>query len=104
MIKTMIIAAFSALLLAGCAIGFNRHGDLVIVPTLPVTVELDADNYYYQDGYYYSYQGDVWFYSQSRQGPWMRLPRDRYPREVHYRGHEEHNRDDRDHGNQRLDR
>jgi len=26
---------------------------MVIVPALPVTVELNADQYYYQNGYYY---------------------------------------------------
>ena len=105
--KTMIFAAVSAFLFAGCAIGFNRHGNLVVVPALPVTVELDADQYYYQNGYYYHHEGDVWFYSQSRQGPWVNLPRSHYPREVHYRGHEESHRDDRDHrdhDNQRHDR
>jgi hypothetical protein len=108
--KTMIIAAISAFLFAGCAIGFNRHGNLVVVPALPTTVELDADQYYYQNGYYYHHDGDIWVYSQSRQGPWVNLPRSHYPREVRYRGHEENHRDDRDHrdhdnhDNQRHDR
>ena len=92
--KKAVFFALSAMLVAGCALGFNRHGDLVIVPTLPTTIEIEADQPYYQDGYYYSYRNEVWFYSSSQGGPWNRLPRDHYPREVRYRGHEEH----RDHG------
>jgi len=90
--KTVFIALISAFVFVGCSVGFmgGRHGgSLVIVPTLPLTVELDADNYYYSDGYYYYYQGNEWTYSESRRGPWIRLPRDHYPREVHYRGHDE---------------
>jgi hypothetical protein len=105
--KTLIIAAISAFLLAGCAIGFGRHGEMVVVPALPVTVELDADEYYYQNGYYYNYQGNVWVYSESRQGPWKRLPQSHYPREVRHRDHDGHGHDnghERDHDNQRHDR
>jgi hypothetical protein len=86
----MLVAAF---LISGCVIGFDRRGNMVIVPALPTVVEIDADDYYYQDGYYYSYRGNVWFYGESRRGPWVRLPRNRYPREVHIR----HHNDYRDH-------
>jgi hypothetical protein len=96
--KPMFFALISALLFTGCAIGFGRHGNMVIVPALPVTVELNADQYYYQNGYYYRYDGSVWFYSERREGPWVDLPRSHYPREVHYRGRDDHgDRHDNDH-------
>jgi hypothetical protein len=102
--KTAIVAAITAFLLAGCALGFNRHGNLVVVPALPTTIEVDADQYYFQNGYYYHHDNNVWVYSQSRQGPWNNLPRSHYPKEVHFRGHEEKNHDIRDQDNQRHDR
>ena len=71
--KAVIGFLLSAFLVAGCAIGFGRHGNLIVVPALPVTVEVDADQYYSQNGYYYRYQGNVWVYSESRQGPWVEL-------------------------------
>ena len=98
--KTVIVALISAFLFTGCAVGFvggHRGGSLIIVPALPLTVELDADQYYYQNGYYYSCQGNVWLYSESRQGPWVRLPRSHYPREVHYRGQNDRDHDNRQH-------
>jgi hypothetical protein len=91
----------------GCTIGFlGNHpgGSLVVVPALPLIVELDADNYYYQNGYYYSHRGNVWLYSESKQGPWFRLPRSHYPRQVHYRGQNDRDRDHRDRGHDRHDR
>jgi hypothetical protein len=94
---SLFAALIAALLISGCAVGFNRHGDLVIVPALPTVVEIYPDEYYYQDGYYYSYRGSVWFYAESRRGPWIRLPRNHYPREVRVRRHGEH-RDHHDHG------
>lgn len=94
--KSMFLTLISAFLFTGCAIGFwgHHHGrGMIIVPALPVTVELDSDQYYYQNGYYYHYDGNVWFYSERKEGPWMDLPRDRYPREVRYRGREERDHD-----------
>jgi hypothetical protein len=104
--KTVIVALISAFLVTGCAIGFmgGHHGrSMVIVPALPEMVELDADQYYSQNGYYYMYQGNVWVYSESRQGPWSQLPRSHYPREVRYRGHDEHDQGNRDQGNRDHD-
>jgi len=96
----MVGFLISAFLVTGCAIGFGRHGGLVIVPALPTTVEVDADQYYYQNGYYYHYDGAVWFYSERRGGPWVDLPRSHYPREVRYRGRDDRNHDNRDHDRQ----
>lgn len=100
--KSMLGVLISAFLIASCMIGVRggRHGDhLVIVPALPAIVEIDADQYYSQNGYYYRYQGNVWVYSQSREGPWAELPRSHYPREVRYRGQQE-----REHMNGNLEK
>lgn len=97
--KTLIVALVSAFLAAGCAVGFvggHRGGSMVIVPALPETVEVDADQYYYQNGYYYRYQGNVWVYSQSKQGPWSDLPRTHYPKEVRTKGYDDHDQGNRD--------
>ena len=77
----------SMLLLTGVAFG-RINVSVVLVPPLPVVVELDAGNHYYQNGYYYYHRGDVWQYSKYRHGPWRHLPRDRYPREVRYKNHD----------------
>gem|GEM_PF-2911508 len=66
--KKAVFFALSAMLVAGCALGFNRHGDLVIVPTLPTTIEIDSDQPYYQDGYYYSYRTMYGFTRHHRVG------------------------------------
>jgi|SRR5271157_888626 hypothetical protein len=108
--KTMLVALISAFLAAGCAVGFvgsHRGGSMVIVPALPETVEVDADQYYYQNGYYYRYQGNVWVYSQSRQGPWSDLPRTHYPKQVRSKGHDDQgnrDQDKRDQGNRDQDK
>ena len=82
-------ALIAVLMISGCTIGLDRRGDITIIPALPTTIEIDPDEYYYQDGYYYSIRGDVWFYAQTREGPWIELPRSRYPREVHLRHHDD---------------
>jgi len=74
------------LLNAGCVLRAGPHGaGIAIAPPLPVVVEL-ADPYYYQSDYHYYHNNDRWYYSRSRGGPWVELPRDRYPREVRYKG------------------
>jgi hypothetical protein len=101
--KAVILAVISAFMIGGCAIGISGHhhgGEaVVIVPALPETVELDADQGYYQNGYYYRYQGNVWVYSQSREGPWSDLPRTHYPKQVRARGHDEHDQGNQNHEN-----
>ena len=96
--KILMVTIFSALLFGGCAIGLRggSHGQLIIAPALPVVVDLDADNYYVGNGYYYVFRNDVWFYSDSREGPWDRLPKSHYPHEV--RGHNQGQGHDRDQG------
>lgn len=70
----------------GCLVVPGRHGQPVLLaPPLPPIVVFDTEPYYVQSGYHYHYQNDGWYYSQSRNGPWVSLPRDRYPKEVRYR-------------------
>ena len=73
-------------LLVGCMVGPGRRGGVVVVPALPSIVVLEAEPYYYHSGYHYHYQNDRWFYSNERSGPWVELPRDRYPKEVRFKG------------------
>jgi hypothetical protein len=88
----LVVTLIAAFFVTGCTIGFEGDGagGLVIAPALPVIVQLDVDHSYYQNGYYYSRRGNSWYYSQSRDGSWSRLPRDRYPMEVHYQGQVNH--------------
>ncbi|MHB8828614.1 MAG: hypothetical protein ACYC6Q_03660 [Syntrophales bacterium] len=48
------------------------------------------DPYYAYGGYHYYYNNDQWYYSRSRGGPWVDLPRDRYPKEVRYKDKGKH--------------
>lgn len=105
--KDVILAFAAAFLLGGCAVGFLGGSDgnsMIIVPMLPVTVEIDADQPYYQNGYYYEYQGNIWLYSDARKGPWRQLPRSHYPKEVRYKGQGKQNEHRDDNDTKRLDR
>ncbi len=64
----------------------HRSEGVMIAPLLPPVVVLEAEPYYYYGDYHYHYDNDRWFYSNSRRGPWAELPRDRYPKEVRYKG------------------
>lgn len=76
----------AVLLLAGCMVAPVRGGHgVVVVPALPSVVVLEEEPYYRHGGYFYHYQGNSWSYSQSRGGPWVSLPRDRYPKEVKFK-------------------
>ena len=101
--KISIAVLIAVFLLEGCAVTTGYHGEAVIVPALPTIVVLEEEPYYHHSGYYYYYQGDRWSYSNSRSGPWMELPRDRYPKEVRFkgRGHEQGRGDDRGRGEKR---
>ena len=71
---------------AGCMVGPGRGGvGVVVVPALPTIVVLESEPYYHHSGYYYYYQNDRWSYSNSRGGPWVELPPDRYPKEVRFK-------------------
>jgi len=95
MYKMLSIAALMALLLSACLVAPAGHRSArVIAPPLPVIVELDAEPYYYQSGYYYFYDHNRWRYSDQRSGPWADLPRNRYPKETKFKSHD--NRRDKD--------
>lgn len=77
---------FVVFLLAGCAVVPGPRGTgVVLVPALPEIVVLEEAPYYFYGGYHYYYRNDLWFYSRSRSGPWVELPRDRYPRETRFK-------------------
>lgn len=82
----LLLPVLSISLLTGCLVAPNPHGGLSVIPLLPFVVELDDDDCYVQGGTTYYYRGDRWYYSTSRRGPRMELPRSRWPREVRHRG------------------
>ena len=84
--KLWFTLLFSVLLCTACMVTAGPRGaGIAIAPPLPIVVEL-ADPYYVHGGYHYYHDNDQWYYSQSQGGPWVHLPRDRYPKEVRYKG------------------
>ena len=95
--KLLLTLIFAAFMCVSCAATVGPHGaSIAIGPPLPHTVEL-VDPYYAYGGYHYYYNNDRWYYSQSRGGPWIDLPREHYPREVRFKGKS----DERDWGHER---
>jgi hypothetical protein len=87
MFRMLYAAVFAALLLSACVVAPTGHGPgYVVAPALPLIVELGVEPYYYHSGYYYYYHHKRWSYARARNGPWRELPRDRYPREIRYKG------------------
>ena len=84
--KTTVLAVLLiAFMLAGCLMVPGPGGEgVVVVPPLPSIVVLGAEPYYVHSGYHYYYRNDAWYYSRSRGGPWVDLPRGHYPREVRF--------------------
>lgn len=103
LISTIIMGS----LLTACTVmpvggGYGYGPDsVVIAPLLPSIVVLEAEPYYFHSGFYYHYNDNRWFYSKSKSGPWADLPRDRYPKEVRFKGRERQR--GRDHDNRRRD-
>lgn len=98
--KSLLTLVFAAFVCVSCAATVGHHGaGIAIAPPLPVAVEL-VDPYYVYGGYHYYYHGDRWYYSPSRDGHWRDLPRDRYPREVRFKGkgYDKHWKNDRGRG------
>jgi hypothetical protein len=84
--KLPFTLVFAAFICVSCAAYVGPHGaSVAIAPPLPVVVEL-GEPYYVYGGYHYYYHDERWYYSQSRDGRWIDLPRDRYPREVRFKG------------------
>ena len=89
LISTLIVGS----LLTACVVvpggGPGHRSDRVMIaPFLPAVVVLDVEPYYFYGDFHYHYTSDSWYYSKSRRGPWVALPRDRYPREVKFKRHE----------------
>ena len=83
--RALLGATFAVTLFTGCYLTPGPGGvGVSIVPALPVVVELQDDPFFNQGVYYYYYQDDRWSYASHKSGPWVELPRDRYPREVRY--------------------
>lgn len=85
--RSLLAVLLGAILLLGCAVRTGYRGEAVIVPALPTIVVLEEEPYYYHGGYHYHYRNDRWYYSNDRSGPWAELPRERYPKEVRFKGH-----------------
>jgi len=84
--KLWVTLILAALLCTACVLAAGPRGiGIAIAPPLPFVVEL-TDPFYIHGGFHYHYNNDRWYYSQSQSGPWIDLPRDRYPREVRQRG------------------
>ena len=100
--RISIVMLVAATLLTSCVVvpgrGHRSEG-VIVAPFLPSVVVLEAEPYYYYSDYHYHYSNDRWYYSRSRGGPWAELPRDRYPKEVRYKGkggkHDKDRNDDR---------
>lgn len=86
--KKVAFAVLPALVvLAGCLVGPPpRLSGTIVVPALPSIVVLEAEPYYQHSGNFYFYQDNSWTYSSTRSGPRVQLPRDRYPKEVQFKG------------------
>ena len=82
----IIVPIFSILILSACVVANRRGGGLEIIPILPAIVEVDSDNHYAHGGYHYFYTDDGWYYSDSRSGRRMALPRDHWPKETRRHG------------------
>jgi hypothetical protein len=89
--RILISMLITVTLLTACAIvpaGQRGHssGGVMIAPFLPPIVVLGVEPYYYYSDFHYRYTNDRWYYSRSRRGPWAELPRNRYPKEVRFKG------------------
>ena len=104
--RYLFIPILGILLLTACAVAVGSHGaQVAIAPPLPAIVEL-VSPYYVHDGYEYYYHGQLWYYAPSRGERWIALPRDRYPKEIRFRGEgrEQYQGGRRDHGDERYGR
>ena len=84
--RYLFIPILGMVLLAACVAAVGPHGaQVAIAPPLPAVVEL-VNPYYVHAGYDYHYYGQRWYYAPSKGGRWIVLPRDRYPKEVRFKG------------------
>jgi len=64
----------------------HRSGGVIVAPVLPSVVILGIEPFYFYSDFHYHYARDGWYYSKSRSGPWFKLPRNRYPKKVKFKG------------------
>jgi len=90
--RISILTLITASLLAACVVvpggprGHRSGQAMVVAPLLPSVVVLDVEPFYFYSDFHYHYTSGGWYYSRSRSGPWAKLPRDRYPKEVRFKG------------------
>ncbi|HEX9859803.1 MAG TPA: hypothetical protein VGB23_01270 [Nitrospirota bacterium] len=58
---------------------------VIPVPPLPPLVVFDVDPFYYYEGYYYYLDGGAWYYSGTKGGKRVKLPKSHYPKEVKHK-------------------
>lgn len=83
--RMMLAGLLVPLMLTGCFMHGRHRAEVVVVPSLPQVVVLEAEPYYVQDGYHYHYLNNAWYYGRSRSGPWTPLPKGHYPKEVRFK-------------------
>jgi hypothetical protein len=88
--KILISTIVMVFLLMACTVmAMGRRppsvGVVVTIPALPSIVVMEQEPYYYHQGYHYHYTNDRWYYSKSKSGPWIDLPRSHYAKEVKYK-------------------
>lgn len=99
----ILMLVSSPFLFSGCVVLADDYysdpyypPDVVVVPALPYSVDLYAQSYYSYSGYYYFYNNQCWYYSRTRGGNWIKLPRTHWPYDTRWKGHHFRN-DHRDH-------
>lgn len=86
MSRKVLLPVLSILLLSACIVTGRPGGGLEVVPILPAVVEVDSDNYYAHGGFHYFYNNERWYYSSTRNGQRMELPRSHWPKETRRHG------------------
>ena len=86
--RRILVLMSSAIILTGCLVAPRRGGGVELVPILPAIVEIGSDSYIAHGGYHYFYTNDRWYYSTTRDGQRMELPRSHWPKEIRRRGEE----------------
>jgi len=94
----LLMVAGSGWLFSGCVVSDGYYGDpyysgsdVVIAPALPYEVYLYDRPYYSYGGFYYFYDNDRWYYSRSKGGRWLDLPRSHWPHDTRWRGRHYYN-------------
>ena len=67
-----------------------------VSPLPPVVVVPGRQLYFYNDYYYYNWEGG-WYWSREQRGPWHVLPRDRWPSRMEQRDERRDHEREREH-------